>query len=286
MGHTSARRKPTKGKSIRFGSAVSHECSDKNTDVRLQKRPKKSCTNHQRITQNSHISATRAQLESLGSDDNNDSELRLERRLRRKRTNKQIIDEDDSKDVDEDDLEDVDEHDLQDVDEHDLKDVDEDDLEDVDVDDLEDVDEEYLLTFLNDINEDSYVTHVSRDKEDDPDYCRFIKLKPDQPLDADCEQKDDGILYLKYLDVIEDDENTTPEKSDIVEEIQLGNEFDPKDESDDTCQDYPTFLDYLEKEVYAQARKFLELVHFSFKQDSKTKNPGNWLTLVASFVNS
>ncbi|KAM6559875.1 hypothetical protein CsatA_029114 [Cannabis sativa] len=162
MGHTSARRKPAKGKSIRFGSAVSHECSDKNTDVRLQKRPKKSCTNHQRITQNSHISATRAQLESLGSDDNNDSEL--------------------------------------------------------------------------------------RDKEDDPDYCRFIKLKPDQPLDADCEHKDDGILYLKYLDVIEDDENTTPEKSDIVEEIQLGNEFDPKDESDDTCQDYPTFLDYLEKE--------------------------------------
>ncbi|XP_060962006.1 uncharacterized protein LOC115702517 [Cannabis sativa] len=204
MGHTSARRKPAKGKSIRFGSAVSHECSDKNTDVRLQKRPKK------------------------------------KRRLRRKRTNKQIIDEDDSKDVDEDDL--------QDVDEHDSKDVDEDDLEDVDVDDLEDVDEEYLLTFLNDINEDSYITHVSRDKEDDPDYYRFIKLKPDQPLDVDCEQKDDGILYLKYLDVIEDDENTTPEKSDIVEEIQLGNEFDPKDESDDTCQDYCTFLDYLEKE--------------------------------------
>ncbi|XP_030507117.2 uncharacterized protein LOC115722130 [Cannabis sativa] len=360
MGRTSAKRKAGKGKSVHYGSATSQECSHENTDVRLQRRLKRRCTDHQSFNPNSHSSATSVQLGSLGSG-YNDSDLRSERRLRRERMSNQCYNPksrskaskaikkniageksgvlkpasfsnirlkdgdydhiDNDNDVaapsDEEDVYDpvhikfleslrrngnsysaefVDENGVtklidydveedlrpsirfgfenqlpafaEDVDEDDSKHVDEDDLEDVDVEDLEDVDEEYFLTFLNNRNEYSYKTPVSRDKEDDADHCRFIKLKPSQPsghsnlkhgrtignpnlkrgLAADCEQEDGEIEYLTYLDTIEDYENTLPKKSDKVEEIELEDEYDQEDEGDGICEDYHAFLDCLEKE--------------------------------------
>uniref|UniRef100_A0A803Q3B2 Uncharacterized protein n=1 Tax=Cannabis sativa TaxID=3483 RepID=A0A803Q3B2_CANSA len=277
MGRTSAKRKAGKGKSVHYGSATSQECSHENTDVRLQRRLKRRCTDHQSFNPNSHSSATSVQLGSLGSGDN-DSDLSLRRNGNS--YSAEFVDENGVTNLIDYDVEDDlrpsmrfgSENQLpafaEDVDEDDSKHVDEDDLEDVDVEDLEDVDEEYFLTFLNNRNEYSYITPVSRDKEDDADHCRFIKLKPSQPsghsnlkhggtignpnlkrgLAADCEQEDGEIEYLTYLDTIEDYENTSPKKSDKVEEIELGDEYDQEDEGDGICEDYHAFLDCLEKE--------------------------------------
>ncbi|KAM6567448.1 hypothetical protein CsatA_026576 [Cannabis sativa] len=380
MGHTSAKRKAgngmaakrkagngkaakrkagngkaAKGRSVRIGSTTTQECSHENTDVRLQRRLKRRCTDHQSFNQNSHSNATSARLGSLGSGDK-DSDLRSERRLRRERMSNQCYNPksrskaskaiknniageksellkppsfsnirskhgdydhiDNDNDVaapsDEEDVYDpvhikfleslrrngnsysaefVDENGVtklidydveedmrpsmrfgsenqlmafgEDVDEDHLEDVDEDHLEAVDEDDSKDVDEEYLLTSSN--NEDSYITPVSRDKEDKTDYC--IKWKPCEPsvhsnlehggtsgnsnlkhgLDADSEQEDEEIEYLKYLDTIDDYENTMPKKSDKVEEIQ-GGESNQEDEGDGICEDYHAYLDFLEKE--------------------------------------
>uniref|UniRef100_A0A803Q3A9 Uncharacterized protein n=1 Tax=Cannabis sativa TaxID=3483 RepID=A0A803Q3A9_CANSA len=189
MGRTSTRRRAAKGKSVRFESASSQECSDENNDVRLQKRPKRSCTNRQRINQNSHSSATMARLGSLGSHDNNNCDLRSERRLRRKRTNKQC----------------------------------------------------YKPKSRSKASK-ATKKNITGEKSELLKPLSFSNIR-----NADCELEDDEILYLRYLDGIEDDENTTPKKSKKVEEIQLGNESNLEDESDDICQDYRTFLDYLEK---------------------------------------
>ncbi|KAF4379991.1 hypothetical protein G4B88_029983 [Cannabis sativa] len=297
MGRTSTRRRAAKGKSVRFESASSQECSDENNDVRLQKRPKRSCTNRQRINQNSHSSATMARLGSLGSHDNNNCDLRSERRLRRKRTNKQCYKpksrskaskatkknitgeksellkplsfsnirskhgDYDHIDNDNDVVALSDEEDVYDpvhikflqclrrngnsysaefVDEIGVTKL-------IDYDIEEDVRpsmrfgfENQLLPFDEDVDEDD-------SKDVDEDDLQDVHSNLKHGLDADCELEDDEILYLRYLDGIEDDENTTPKKSKKVEEIQLGNESNLEDESDDICQDYRTFLDYLEK---------------------------------------
>uniref|UniRef100_A0A803Q3B4 Uncharacterized protein n=1 Tax=Cannabis sativa TaxID=3483 RepID=A0A803Q3B4_CANSA len=178
----------------------------------------------------------------------------------------------------------------EDVYEDHLEDVDEDHLEAVDEDDSKDVDEEDFLTFPN--NEDSYIKPVSRDKEDQTDYC--IKWKPCEPsvhsnlehggtsgnsnlkhgLDADSEQEDEEIEYLKYLDTIDDYENTMPKKSDKVEEIQ-GGESNQEDEGDGICEDYHAYLDFLEKEgeeTMFDVNDFAEQMKLAKDDDLKSLN--------------